>query len=75
MFQGNAVMNLNTIDYTSRDTEHYCSECCYWYDGEWYCETYSYCYTVIAITLSVWIIVCVLYLVLYFYSKKKTDER
>ncbi|CAD8127702.1 unnamed protein product [Paramecium sonneborni] len=54
---------------------HFCDECCYWYDGDWYCETYQYCYTFIAITVSIWILICLIYLSLYFYVRNKTIQR
>ncbi|CAD8209963.1 unnamed protein product [Paramecium pentaurelia] len=55
--------------------QHYCDECCYWYDGDWFCETYQYCYTFIAITISIWIAICLIYLSLYFYVRNKTMQR
>ncbi|CAK78362.1 unnamed protein product (macronuclear) [Paramecium tetraurelia] len=61
--------------YYQLGAQHYCQECCYWYDGEWFCETYQYCYTFIAITISIWIAICLIYTSIYFYVRNKTMRR
>ncbi|CAD8194781.1 unnamed protein product [Paramecium octaurelia] len=56
-------------------TEYYCEECCFWYEGDWHCETYQYCYTFLGIIIAIWCAIIGIYAVLYFYAKNKTAKR